>query len=416
MKRFKFNKIYFLVLVAIVLSSCLFFFKASVADDDYTFHDNTVFLEDTTIVYPDFRNKEIKSIVQELIDKDLSKIYGSISYELKELKEGIINIFFTIKKEDGSLDYRSYLIDLANKNKLEIKDVLKDYESFNTIINTNLVNKYPYFLSEVVASGNGNISYLFKDNEVIIYYTNFQYFDERINTLSIKINYNDIKDTLDFSFVLDDIYTNENLFSLNTPTKAIALTFDDGPAGSNTRNILETLKKNHATATFFVQGYRLNGNKSVVQEELNLGNEIGNHTYAHKDLSKITKDEIINQIDKTNSILNSITNTETTLVRPPYGSINSKVIETVNHPIILWSIDSNDWKTKKPEDIVNNVLPNVCDGCIMLFHDTHVRSATAIEMLLPKLYNMGYQVVSVSKLAEIKGVTLENNKVYRYIK
>ena len=115
-----------------------------------------------------------------------------------------------------------------------------------------------------------------------------------------------------------------------------------------------------------------------------------------------------------NEILKNITGTTFSLVRPPYGSIDANVKNALDASFILWNIDTEDWRHKDVDYLLNYVLENVNAGCIILFHDIHKTSVAAIEKILPYLYVEGYQAITVSNLAKNYNTSLESHKAYRY--
>ena len=137
-----------------------------------------------------------------------------------------------------------------------------------------------------------------------------------------------------------------------------------------------------------------------------MGNEIGNHSYNHKWLTSLSLDELNLQISKTNALIKEISGYECNLFRPTYGSVNKKIRENVDMNIVLWSVDSNDWKIKNSKTIASKVLSKVDDGDIILFHDTYERTYKALQIIVPTLISEGYQIVTVSELEKIK---LERN-------
>ena len=124
--------------------------------------------------------------------------------------------------------------------------------------------------------------------------------------------------------------------------------------------------------------------------------------------------EIQSEFNESNEILKSIIGEGFTLTRPPYGSINSDIKKSLDTTFILWNIDTEDWRHKDAQYLTNYVMDNVFEGAIILFHDIHKTSVDTIEKLLPLLYVEGYQLVTVSDLANINGQTLELHKSYRY--
>lgn len=193
--------------------------------------------------------------------------------------------------------------------------------------------------------------------------------------------------------------------------KMVALTFDDGP-GRYTKDIVNCLKKNNAKATFFVIGSQVDAYKSSVKAASEIGCEIGNHTYTHPDLTRLNEAEIKSQISKTDEKIKSAIGKSATLMRTPGGSFNGTVEQAVGKPIILWSIDTRDWETRSCEKTVNAVMRNVKDGDIVLMHDIYGSTKDAACILIVKLRQQGYQLVTVSELAKYRGYTLKKGNIY----
>ena len=105
-----------------------------------------------------------------------------------------------------------------------------------------------------------------------------------------------------------------------------------------------------------------------------------------------------------------------TIVRPPYGSVNSTVKETVEQPLINWSLDTRDWESRDANSVYNEIMSNVEDGDIVLMHDLYSSTAEAVSMVLPKLVEEGYQLCTVEELFELKGIELHSGTVFRSAK
>lgn len=191
----------------------------------------------------------------------------------------------------------------------------------------------------------------------------------------------------------------------------VALTFDDGP-GSRTEELLEALKQYHAHATFFMLGKNAASYPETIKKMKEYGCEPGNHSYAHEDLSKASGDEIKKDLAKTDQNISNIIGMKAPVMRPPYGAVSDTLRENAGKPMILWNIDTLDWKTRNVRQTVDHVMENVKDGDIILMHDIYSETIDAALELIPKLEQEGYQLVTVSELAEAKGQTLENGKVY----
>lgn len=209
-----------------------------------------------------------------------------------------------------------------------------------------------------------------------------------------------------------------NLFGATNPTQVdvnapmVALTFDDGPSANATQRILEVLNENYSHATFFVVGTNAEKYPELLAEIASNGCELGNHTYEHKDLTKLDLAGREEQIDLVNRAVNKATGEDTTIVRPPYGAYDEDVLNELQVPVALWNLDTEDWSSRNAQVIVDNVMSQVEDGDIILMHDIYDSTAEAVELLVPMLKEQGYQIMSVSEMAHYKGKDLECHKAY----
>lgn len=193
--------------------------------------------------------------------------------------------------------------------------------------------------------------------------------------------------------------------------KMIALTFDDGPS-PYTPMVLDTLEKNNAVATFFLVGNRVDLYKDYANREAALGCELANHTYEHAYLNHQSPEEIKYQVAQGNKEIKDATGVTPALMRPPGGNINEAVRENVGMPMILWSVDTEDWRTRNSTITTKRVLDEAFDGAIILIHDLHQSTCIASKVFIPGLIDKGYQLVTVSEMAELRNVTLEAGKSY----
>lgn len=193
--------------------------------------------------------------------------------------------------------------------------------------------------------------------------------------------------------------------------KLLALSFDDGPHPEYTIEILDTLKKYNAVATFFVLGQHAEKYPEIVKRQILEGHEIGNHSYSHINMKKSSPKEIQKEFDTTQEIIYSISHTESKLFRPPYGNYNNDVIKVVDSHdsiIVLWTFyqDSKDWSNPGIDSIVENTLSKVQNGDIILLHDyvykKESHTVEALKEILPALINKGYKFVTISDLMNKK--------------
>ena len=282
----------------------------------------------------------------------------------------------------------SYFIDTKTGETKDFEFFIKaeKKEAFQEKINELLDLKYPKFIVETL-KGINNKTYLLEKDLIINYESDV--LPQLEEELSLTVNYEEIQDCIDYEFYPSES-KREDGYQFSKDKKTIAFTFDDGPSGKYTNELVEILKENKAHATFFMVGNRMDGGASVMQNVLKNGNEIGSHSYAHKNMARHT--------------------------RPPYGNINKNIKDALDTIFVTWNVDTEDWLHRDKNYIVNHILEHVKDGDIVLMHDCYESTVEAVREVLPLLYAKGFQVVSVSELANLKGVELEKHALYTHLK
>lgn len=329
--------------------------------NNYTKSDNKIFLDtldEVNIDYTYFKNNNIISIVLFKNENDNQEI-TTYNYDFK--KNSFVNISDFIKNYDIIYEYlkKDYNIDKTDTSNLKVNNFSIDHnflyiyyskDTFNT--DDNLIIKIPL--------------------------------DNKINDVKVSKKINaPIKRNID------------------TSSKVVALTFDDGPS-RYTNDIIDILEKNDAVATFFILGNKVKLYEDTLKKSISNGNEIGNHTFNHKWLTKLTDDEIKEQISNTQSIIEEVTGYTPLLFRPSYGSLNRRVRKDINLDIVLWNVDTMDWKYKSTNKIVARATNNVKDMDIILLHDTYKSTKDSLEKIITTLKDKGFTFVTVSELKEIK--------------
>lgn len=187
-------------------------------------------------------------------------------------------------------------------------------------------------------------------------------------------------------------------------SKKIALTFDDGPHYKYTAEILDILKEYNAKATFFVVGELAERYPELILRELSEGHEIGNHTWSHPKMSKLSTEQLNSEIMRTERLLNEIADYRPKLFRPPEGSFQKNVetlAEANDYTLILWTVDTRDWAHTPIEEIVQTVENDTRNGSIILCHDFIGRDSPtpgALRKFIPALIEKGFEFVTVSEL------------------
>jgi peptidoglycan/xylan/chitin deacetylase (PgdA/CDA1 family) len=191
-----------------------------------------------------------------------------------------------------------------------------------------------------------------------------------------------------------------------TGEKRIALTFDDGPCEKYDPEILDVLDKYGVSATFFLVGENIERVPLSAKRIADRGHEIGNHTYSHKRPGKLSAPELCGEIARTKSLIERVCGCTPLLFRPPEGFVNELVRDVASsggYTLVLWSIDTLDWKGREAKDIVDTVMKEAKDGAIILCHDyiwKKSETAKAINEFIPALQKMGYKFVTVGELLE----------------
>lgn len=180
--------------------------------------------------------------------------------------------------------------------------------------------------------------------------------------------------------------------------KKVALTFDDGPSSKYTPLLLEGLKERGVHATFFLMGKNIEGKEALVKQMQEEGHLIGNHTYNHVQLDKISKEAAKEEIEATNQEIFEITGVYPAWLRPPYGEWRKNLDFYVGMFPVLWNVDTLDWKSKNVDSIMRIVKNEVEDGAVILMHDAYQSSVDAALQIVDLLMEEGYEFVTVDKL------------------
>lgn len=367
-------------------------------------------------------NKEIKKFVNSNYN-DFLKNYNKISYLNKKHELNIdyiynnvcdkyisVTLIKHISSSNNDLNLNelfTYVYDVEINKKITFNDLINNNNYIKDLINSSILNKYGNVINMEKLSkiDYKNINFHINKNNVLILFEGNILCDNYDGIIEINIpisNFEKLKD-LKINEEILIANTNQTVNYIDTSKPVVALTFDDGPS-IYTEEILNTLKKYSSNATFFVLGNKIDNYSNIIIKMYENGNEIGNHSYNHRWLTKLSTEEQKEQINKTQEIVKKYTGYTPIYMRPTYGSINQKLRENIDLEVVLWNVDTKDWKYKNVNTIVNNALTNVKDGSIILMHDTHERTSEAVKILVPKLIEKGYQLVTISELKEVKKI------------
>ena len=185
-------------------------------------------------------------------------------------------------------------------------------------------------------------------------------------------------------------------------TPHLALTFDDGPHGSLTPRLLDVLAKKNVKATFYVIGRNVEAHPEIARRVVAEGHEIANHTWSHPSLSGLSAERVADELSRTHEVVLEATGVRMTNLRPPYGAFNDLVrqvaFEEHGYDTIMWSVDPQDWKYRNSARVTRELVSGAAPGAVLLCHDIHKTTITAIPPVLDQLLARDFQFVTVARL------------------
>ncbi|MCR5685643.1 MAG: polysaccharide deacetylase family protein [Lachnospiraceae bacterium] len=193
--------------------------------------------------------------------------------------------------------------------------------------------------------------------------------------------------------------------------KKIALTFDDGP-GSYSDELLDYLKEKGIHVTYFLIGNQVSKYSKQVKRMYEEGHELGNHSFTHPQLTKLSGKGVREELQKTDDAIFKAAGAHPTVCRPPYGATNATVLANIDYPVILWNIDTLDWKYRDADYVAEQVYNGAKDGNIILVHEIHRTTIDGVKIAVDKLLKEGWQFCTVTELLTCDGSKLSNGTKY----
>jgi peptidoglycan/xylan/chitin deacetylase (PgdA/CDA1 family) len=190
--------------------------------------------------------------------------------------------------------------------------------------------------------------------------------------------------------------------SASTSSPLVALTFDDGPHPSHTPRLLDILARRNVKATFFVVGSRVQSYPHIVARMIREGHEVANHTWSHPDLTKLSDEQTRSELQRTAHAIFEASGIYPRTYRPPYGAITERHCRWIHsefgYPTVLWNVDPKDWQKPGPSVVSSRLVAGARKGAILLAHDIHAGTVSAIPSTLDQLLARGYRFVTVTQL------------------
>lgn len=444
----KFFKIFFPIIIIIILAALIYFLflrKQLIKEVSIIKEEEKYLLK---IDYPIFYNKKIDEKIKNYVSDKKNEFMKTVDstnkvtskYELliqTEVHKNKDILYITILNETYTggahyiKDYYNLYYDINEDKLVDITYFLKDENSFN-----KLYKLAHYHVLEYASNNNKNFDdawvrrgtepkienynyFTFTNKGLKIVFKPYQVAPYSDGEIRIIIPYEELTDVIKDNFIVNNNKKVEKLIpeirdlSKYKDKKLIAFTFDDGPNTETTKILLDGLSKYDAKVTFFVLGNRINRHNEILKRAYLEGNQIGSHTYNHKNLKMLDNVGAINEINDTNNAIKSIIGVNPKIIRPPYGNVNKNI--DMKMPVVLWNIDTLDWKYRDKNKVADAIVKNAHDGAIVLMHDIYKSSVEGALMAMERLKDE-YYFVTIEEMAALKNIKLENNSKYFNIK
>jgi len=318
---------------------------------------------------------------------DPSKDFHSISYEYSPVNDRFFSVTARSIQLAAGKTTRSTSTKTFNKNSGTVYSLQQIFH--NSVILSDLIGQP--ITAEILAS---SFAVDLTNQELIT----------SVDGIERHIKFNDLEGHIKFEFSGPmfglNPFAHKDPVNINCSVeKCLALTFDDGPS-EHTDRLLDILQYSHARATFFVLGNRLWAFPGQISRMTQEGHDVGSHSWAHKDLRKLSRDNILADLTATNNTIQSITNQFVKFFRPPYGSRNAtvnSVAADLGQRIVLWSIDPRDWQNKDANYVCSHVIEKAHSSGIVILHDVYGTTVDAAQCIIDNL-SQEYTFVNLSTL------------------
>ena len=375
------------------------------------------------VYYPNSNTPEANEVKSRLDDETKDLVEGELNFS-KNIKE---IIFYGSKEEEGkfanvtelSLEKVSHKINDYEVGPISTKILLSSYteKDGKTFTLSSLFkspddakNKFLFKIKQQLAlkgiSENDIKTIINKLRDQDMATWKFAFNDSKFNiniepkvgdVNSVEVSINDLYKYINESYLKGEDLEKYQTYIKKKNRKAVALTFDDGPSPKTTPIALELLKKYNAKGTFFMVGHAVEGNEEIVKQVVAEGHQIGNHSWDHPVLTKISLEKAKSQINDTTAALKKASGLDVHIMRPPYGAINETIQAAVDQSFILWDVDTLDWKNRNTASIMKEVR-KAQPGSIILMHDVHQTTIDALPLILQYLTEQGFEMVTIEEL------------------
>ena len=342
--------------------------------------------ENLVFYYTEKQDSTLKGIVNRSVMK---QVYDLTSSKVEETeKTSLEKVHLT---EDGKPFTLDQLFSDASKAKEQLIKELTSFLQDKKLEQEKVDQIVKGFSDQDLSAWNFD----YKDSQIILYPSHAV---ENLDEIALPVS--SFFEVIQSSYLLDKDAELYKAYYEKKNRKVVALTFDDGPNPATTNQALDTLSKYGIKATFFVLGKNVSGNEEILKRMKADGHVIGNHSWSHPVLSKLSLDEAKKQITDTEDALTKVLGSSSKLMRPPYGAITDDIRKSLDLSFIMWDVDSLDWKSKIEASILTEIQREVKNGSIILMHDIHAETVHALPKVIDYLKGQGYDFVTVPDLLD----------------
>ncbi|MGX7108882.1 polysaccharide deacetylase family protein [Facklamia miroungae] len=228
--------------------------------------------------------------------------------------------------------------------------------------------------------------------------TSYQSWGKAIQEKSVSVPNKIYADPDLGKYLNDPSLTSEDSSEHSLSSKFVVLTFDDGPNPITTPQILDTLKFYDVKASFFVLGQNAEKYPDIIKRMQDEGHLIGNHSYSHRNFTLISEAEILDELNRTNQIIESATHASVNYYRMPYGAGGQREMQLTKMTPVLWNVDSEDWKSRNEQMIINRVNSTLRPDPVILMHDIYQETANSLGTIIENIRRNGYQFVRLDEM------------------
>ncbi len=363
------------------------------------------------------KEQYIKDMKSQNIKSD-KKTVGelNISFEMYEFDENYYSFLLQTKRsipnKKSTHKYNTFVMDNHNGKLIGIDTLLNhNDESLKTLssqVQALLLKEKQFshinktaIMQHTSADWESFKHFIIHEDHINFYFNDLV--QEQLNDpLHISFDLSMINPLLNEQFQIQMVDEETSVKPITTEKKYVALTFDDGPHPDVTPLIVSILEKYNAKATFFMLGSRVQYYPEIARYVYESGHEIGNHTWNHPVLTKMTESQILKEYSMTEQAIIQAIAAPSTIFRPPYGATNELVKSIIPGPHFNWTVDTEDWKYRSSEKLLPAVQQAVHPNAIILMHDIHLSTANGLEAVLQFLQQEGYEFVTVSQMMNAK--------------